>query len=116
MEGALGLEPIRHREVESVMDPYSRERLYRAFYGRFQSPFEPKPLSIWARIGIALITIAVLAVSFMLGLVFLAVAVGLVAMALIALGIRRLIGGSSGQDNDDIEVTYRVVDRREDRD
>lgn len=97
------------------MDPYSKERFQRAFYGRFQSPFEPRQMSIWARIGLFIVTIAVLSVSFMLGLVFLAVAVGLVAMGLIALGIRRLIGSKTPpQDDDDIKVTYRVVHRRKD--
>ena len=95
------------------MDPYSKERLYRAFHGRFQSPFEAPQMSIWARIGVFIVTIAVLSVSFMLGLVFLAVAVGLVAMGLIALGIRRLLGSKTPPtDSEDIQVTYRVVDRR----
>jgi len=92
-----------------------RDRLYRSFYSRFQGPFEPKPLSPLARFGIALLAIATLAVSFMLGLVFLAIAVGLVSMGLIAMGIRRLLQGKPQQTNeDDIEVSYRVIHRKKD--
>ena len=72
-------------------------------------------MSPWARVGVVLLTIAVLAVSFMLGLVFLAIAVGLLAMGMIAVVVRRLLGGRNTHvDDDNIEVTYRVVNRRRD--
>lgn len=97
------------------MNHNSRDRFYRSFYSRFQSPFEVKPLSPLARIGLVLLTIAILAVSFMLGLVFLAIAVGLVAMGMIAMGIQRLINGKRRPPEDDnIEVSYRVIHRERD--
>lgn len=101
------------------MNENPRDRFNRSFYSRFQSPFqspfEVKPISPLARIGLALLTIAILAVSFMLGLVFLAIAVGLVSMGLIAMGIRRLINGKPKPPEDDnIEVSYRVIHRKRD--
>lgn len=97
------------------MNHNQRDRFYRSFYSRFQTPFDPKPMSPLARIGLVLLTIAILAVSFMLGLVFLSVAVGLLAMGLIAMGIRRLLHGKPRPvDDENIEVTYRVVHRTRD--
>jgi uncharacterized protein (DUF58 family) len=97
------------------MNHNSEDRFYRSFYNRFQSGFEQPPLSPWAKLGVAIVTVAVLTVSFMLGLVFLAIAVGLLAMGMIALTIRRLIAGrQKPQDDDNIEVTYRVIHRRRD--
>ncbi len=103
------------------MNENPRDRFYRSFYSRYrsqagsQSPFEIKPLSPLARIGLVLLTVAILAVSFMLGLVFLAIAVGLVAMGLIAMGIQRLLSGKpKPPEDDDIEVSYRVIHRKRD--
>lgn len=97
------------------MNHNPHQRFYRAFYSRFQPPFEPKPLSPLARIGLALLTVAILAVSFMLGLVFLAIAVGLLAMGLIAMAIRRLLAPKpSAKEDENIEVSYRVIHRRRD--
>ena len=72
-------------------------------------------MSPLARVGVVLLTIAVLAVSFMLGRVFLAIAVGLLAMGMIAVFIRRLLNGrETPAEDDNIEVTYRVVHRKRD--
>lgn len=99
------------------MNHNPRDPFYRSFYSRFQSPFDQPPMSPWAKIGVAIVTITVLAVSFMLGLVFLAVAVGLVALGMIAVAIRRLLAGNQrSADDDNIEVTYRVIQRRRDED
>jgi hypothetical protein len=64
-----------------------------------------------------LLGIAILALSFMLGLVFLAVAAGLAIIGGIALTVRRWLGlgpSRSGSDQT-IDVEYRVIRRDRDR-
>lgn len=79
---------------------------WRQFYQPPQSPL--------ARFGLALAAIGVLALSFILGLVFLAVATGLAVIGFVVLTIRRLLGGTRRQDDGVIDVEYRVVDRHRD--
>ena len=62
--------------------------------------------------------LALLALSFMVGLVFLAVAAGLAILGAIGLSIRNWLGRgrSPGSRADDVlEVEYRVVDRKHDQ-
>lgn len=60
-----------------------------------------------------LVGIGVLALSFFLGLVVLAVAMGLAVIGALALALRRLLAGRSpAQDSSGpIEVEYRVIHR-----
>ncbi len=76
---------------------------------RFYQP----PTSPLARLGLALLGIGILAMSFVLGLVFLAIAVGLTVLGFIGLTIRRWLGGRTGKkpDNGVIDVEYRVIHR-----
>ena len=62
--------------------------------------------------------IVLLALSFLVGIVFLAVAAGLAILGAIGLSIRNwLTGGTSSKEKteDVLEVEYRVVDRESDR-
>lgn len=81
---------------------------------RFYQP----PTSPLARLGLVLLGIGILALSFLLGLVFLAVAVGMAVIGFVVLTIRRWLGGGRAHKPDDgaIDVEYRVVhrDRRKD--
>jgi hypothetical protein len=82
---------------------------------RFYQP----PASPLARFGLVLLGIGILALSFMVGLVFLAVAAGLAVIGFVALTVRRLLSGSgakTGRDDGPINVEYRVVHRRRDSD
>ncbi|NKI34933.1 hypothetical protein HFP89_07125 [Wenzhouxiangella sp. XN79A] len=75
------------------------------------------PESPLARFGLALLGVALLAVSFFVGLVFLAVAAGLAILGSIALSIRSWWLGRRGgtrPDDDLVEVEYRIVDRQRD--
>lgn len=76
---------------------------------RFYQP----PRSPLARLGLALAGIGILALSFVLGLVFLAVAMGLAVIGFITLTVRRWLAGARRQGEDDgpIDVEYRVVHR-----
>jgi len=84
----------------------------------FQGPFYRVPESPLARFGLALLGIAILAVSFFVGLVFLAVAAGLAILAAIGLTVRNwLTGRRKPRKPDDLmSVEYRVVRREQDRD
>jgi len=93
-----------HRFTHEVLS--SMHNPWRQFYQPPQSPL--------ARFGLALAAIGVLALSFILGLVFLAVATGLAVIGFVVLGIRRLLGGTRRREDGVIEVEYRVVDRRRD--
>ncbi|NBB93059.1 MAG: hypothetical protein GVY32_07825, partial [Gammaproteobacteria bacterium] len=64
---------------------------------RFYQP----PTSPLARFGLVLLGIGILALSFLLGLVFLAVAVGMAVIGFIVLTVRRLLGRSGGRSRDD---------------
>lgn len=81
---------------------------------RFYQP----PSSPLARFGMVLLGIGILALSFLLGLVFLAVAVGAAVIGFVVLTVRRWLGGVSRKREGDgmIDVEYRVVhrDKRDD--
>lgn len=76
---------------------------------RFYQP----PTSPLARLGLVLLGIGILALSFLLGLVFLAIAVGMAVIGFVVLTVRRWLGGSRSRKSDDglIDVEYRVVHR-----
>ena len=78
---------------------------WRQFY---QPPTHPL-----ARLGLVLAGIGILALSFILGLFFLAIAMGLAVVGFIVLTVRRWLGtGKSGKRDDGlIDVEYRVVHR-----
>lgn len=82
----------------------------------FRTSFYRVPESPLARFGLALLGIAILAVSFFVGLVFLAVAAGLAILGAIGLTIRNWLVGRKRPDagDDPLRVEYRVV--RRDRD
>jgi len=84
----------------------------------FQYSFYRVPQSPLARFGLALLGIAVLAVSFFVGLIFLAVAAGLAIIGAIGLTIRNWLVGRRKPDRPDdlIDVEYRVVRRNRDSD
>jgi len=82
---------------------------------RFYQP----PASPLARLGLVLLGIGILALSFLLGLVFLAVAVGMAVIGFVVLTVRRWLGGTGSRKRDDglVDVEYRVVHReKKDRD
>ena len=82
-------------------------------YSRFTSYRVPQ--SPLARFGLMLAGLALLALSFMVGLVFLAVAAGLAILGAIGLSIRNWLGRGRSSDSraeDVLEVEYRVVDRK----
>lgn len=76
---------------------------------RFYQP----PTSPLARLGLVLLGIGILALSFLLGLVFLAVAVGMAVIGFVVLTVRRWLGRSGSKKRDDglVDVEYRVVHR-----
>ena len=80
---------------------------------RFYQP----PTSPLARFGLVLLGIGVLALSFLLGLVFLAVAVGMAVIGFVVLTVRRWLGrsGSGRRDDGLVDVEYRVVHRERER-
>jgi hypothetical protein len=83
----------------------------------FRGQFYRVPESPLARFGLALLGIAILAVSFFVGLVFLAVAAGLAILGAIGLTIRNwLVGRKKPErgDDDPLRVEYRVVRRERD--
>lgn len=81
---------------------------------RFYQP----PTSPLARLGLILLGIGILALSFLLGLVFLAVAVGMAVIGFVVLTVRRWLGTGKARKPDDgiIDVEYRVVDRERKKD
>lgn len=86
---------------------------------RWRGVYQP-PVSPLARLGMVLAGIGILALSFMLGLVVLAVAMGLALIGAVVLGVRRLLAGRAPGERPSgpIEVEYRVVhrERREGQD
>ena len=84
----------------------------------FRTSFYRVPESPLARFGLALMGIAILAVSFFVGLVFLAVAAGLAILGAIGLTIRNWLVGRKQprrrSDEDPLRVEYRVVRRERD--
>jgi len=82
----------------------------------FRSTFYRVPESPLARFGLALLGIAILAVSFFVGLVFLAVTAGLAILGGVGLTIRNWLVGRRRpeRDDDSLRVEYRVVRRERD--
>lgn len=81
---------------------------------RFYQP----PNSPLARLGLVLLGIGILALSFLLGLVFLAVAVGMAVIGFVVLTVRRWLGTGKTRKSDEgiIDVEYRVVNRERKKD
>jgi hypothetical protein len=79
---------------------------------RFYQP----PTSPLARLGLLLAGVGILALSFLLGLFILAIALGLALIGLIVLSVRRWLGlgRASKPEDDHLHVEYKVV-RRESR-
>ncbi|MFP4207824.1 MAG: hypothetical protein ACLFSC_04140 [Wenzhouxiangella sp.] len=80
-----------------------------------RSPFYQPPTSPLARLGLALAGIGILALSFMLGLFVLAIAMGLALIGGAVIAVRRLLASGRGDQDaaqGPIEVEYRVVHRR----
>jgi hypothetical protein len=86
----------------NMNDPWKR------FYQPPQNPL--------ARLGLVLLGVAILALSFMLGLVFLAVAAGLAILGAVVLTVRRWLGlgARSAPRDQTIDVEYRVIRRERD--
>ncbi|MDT8448676.1 MAG: hypothetical protein RQ847_00745 [Wenzhouxiangellaceae bacterium] len=81
----------------------------------FRYSFYRVPQSPLARFGLVLLGIAILAVSFFVGLVFLAVAAGLAILGAIGMTIRNWLNGRRNPRRpEDLQVEYRVI--RRDRD
>lgn len=80
---------------------------------QWQRFYQP-PTSPLARFGLVLLGIGVLALSFLLGLFFLAIAVGLAVIGGIVLTVRRWLGLGQARTPDDglIDAEYRVIDRK----
>lgn len=83
----------------------------------WQRYYQP-PSSPLARLGLVLLGIGILALSFILGLFFLAIAIGMAVIGFIVLTVRRWLGGGGPGKPDDgtIDVEYRVVDRERKKD
>ena len=89
---------------------------------QWQRNFQP-PASPLARFGLAVLGLAVLVVSFFLGLFMLAIIAGMAILGAIVLAVRRAwlrirSGGDNGAGRDEevLEVEYTVVERSERRD
>jgi len=78
------------------------------WYGFYQPPTSPL-----ARLGVVLVGIGTLALSFFLGLFVLAIAMGLALIGAVVLGVRRLFSGGAGPGDEGgpIDVEYRVIHR-----
>lgn len=84
---------------------------------RWNQFYQP-PASPLARLGLVLGGIGVLALSFVLGLFVLAIAMGLALVGAVVLAVRRLLGGGGAADSrtdGPLEVEYRVVHRERGR-
>ena len=79
---------------------------------RWQRFYQP-PASPLVRVGMVLAGIGILALSFMLGLFVLAIAMGMAVIGAVVLAVRRLFAGSPQVDEGKgpIEVEYRVIHR-----
>lgn len=81
----------------------------------FRYSFYRVPQSPLARFGLVLLGIAILAVSFFVGLVFLAVAAGLAILGAIGMTIRNWLGARrKPRRPEDLQVEYRVIRRKRD--
>ena len=87
---------------------------------RGQQTFYRVPGSPLARFGLAVLGILLVAVSFVVGMFFLAVTAGLAVLGGLALSIRGWWlgrrGRGAGEDEDLVEVEYRVVHRETEKD
>lgn len=83
---------------------------------QWQRFYQP-PSSPLARLGLVLLGIGILALSFVLGLFFLAIAVGLAVIGGVVLTVRRWLGLGQPTRPDDgmIDAEYRVVYRDKNR-
>ncbi|WP_181918259.1 MULTISPECIES: hypothetical protein [unclassified Wenzhouxiangella] len=81
---------------------------------RFYQP----PASPLARLGLVLLGIGVLALSFFVGVIFLAIAAGAAIIGFVVLTVRRWLGVTGKRRRDDglVDVEYRVVHRQRKRD
>ena len=79
---------------------------------RFYQP----PTHPLARLGLVVAGISILALSFVLGLFILAIAMGLAVIGFIVLAVRRWlgVGRQSKSEDDNLRVEYKVI-RRESR-
>ena len=75
--------------------------------------FYQPPTNPLVRLGLVLAGIGILALSFILGLFFLAIAMGLAVVGFIVLAVRRWLGPGKRKQADEglIDVEYRVVHR-----
>lgn len=71
------------------------------------------PSNPLARVGLALVGLGVLALSFLLGIFVLVAAMGLAVIAALVLTVRRWLGmGAAAEPGDgSIDVEYRVISR-----
>ncbi len=85
---------------------------------RWQQFYQP-PASPLARLGLVLGGIGILALSFVLGLFVLAIAMGLALVGAVVLAVRRLLLGRAGtvepEERGPLHVEYRVVHREPER-
>lgn len=83
---------------------------------QWQRFYQP-PTSPLARLGLVLMGIGILALSFIFGLFLLAIAVGLAVIGAIVLSVRRWLGLGQPARPDDgmIDAEYRVVHRETSR-
>ncbi|MDZ7790268.1 MAG: hypothetical protein U5L08_07225 [Xanthomonadales bacterium] len=82
---------------------------------RFYQP----PTSPLARLGLVLLGIGILALSFFVGVIFLAIAAGAAIIGFVVLTLRRWLGGIGRDKRGDdglVDVEYRVVHREKRRD
>ncbi len=77
---------------------------------RFYQP----PASPLARLGLVLLGIGILALSFFVGVIFLAIAAGAAIIGFVVLTVRRWLGvtGKTRRDDGMVDVEYRVVHRQ----
>ncbi|MDX1625843.1 MAG: hypothetical protein R3323_04970 [Wenzhouxiangellaceae bacterium] len=80
----------------------------------FRSSFYRVPSNPLARFGLALLGLAVLAVSFVLGVFFLAVVFGLAILGGVVLAIRNWWTGRRPDEDSTVEAEYRVIRRERD--
>lgn len=80
---------------------------------RFYQP----PASPLARLGLVLMGIGILALSFFVGVIFLAIAAGAAIIGFVVLTVRRWLGGGGKRKPDDglVDVEYRVIHRKRNR-
>lgn len=76
------------------------------------------PNSPLVRLGLVLAAIAILALSFLVGVFVLAIAAGLAIIGTVVLAVRNLFAGrrrKPGDDRELLDVEYRVIRKERDR-